>query len=85
MIYVSCIAGLPMVKRIILSLTEKQLKELDDLVDGGIFQNRTEAIRAAVRELTRVENELLDKALIRFKPIEKKAISSKIYDGGSDA
>jgi len=61
------------VKRIILSLTEKQIHELDKLVDSGIYQNRTEAIRAAVRDLTRTENELLDKALIRFKPIEKKA------------
>jgi len=38
-------------KRIIVNLTEKQLKELDDLVKAGFYTSRAEAIRDSIRLL----------------------------------
>jgi hypothetical protein len=37
-------------KRIIIGLTEKQLKELNESVKSGFYQSRTEAVRDAVRQ-----------------------------------
>jgi len=38
-------------KKIIVSLTEGQLDELDKLVDSGMYSSRTEAMRNAVGTL----------------------------------
>lgn len=40
-----------MTKRIVLGLTDQQQEKLDKLVAKGIYQNRTEAIRDAIRKL----------------------------------
>lgn len=40
-----------MSKRIVLGLTDQQQEKLDKLVVKGIYQNRTEAIRDAIRKL----------------------------------
>lgn len=37
-------------------LTEKQIKNIDVLVRRGIYPNRSEAVRDAVRKLTEINN-----------------------------
>ena len=37
-------------------LTEKQIKNIDVLVRKGIYPNRSEAVRDAVRRLTEINN-----------------------------
>lgn len=38
-------------KKLLVSLTDQQIAELDILVEKGIYKNRSEAIRSAVRLL----------------------------------
>jgi Arc/MetJ-type ribon-helix-helix transcriptional regulator len=38
-------------KRILVNLTEKQLEELDKLVEAGVYTSRAEAIRDSMRLL----------------------------------
>jgi Arc/MetJ-type ribon-helix-helix transcriptional regulator len=40
-------------KVVSVKLAEEELKGLDRLVEGGLFPSRSEALRAAVRELVR--------------------------------
>ncbi|MBI4019003.1 MAG: ribbon-helix-helix protein, CopG family [Candidatus Aenigmarchaeota archaeon] len=35
-------------------LTEKQIKQIDELVEQGVYPNRSETVRDAVRKLVRV-------------------------------
>lgn len=41
-------------KRITIRLTEAQVNDLDEMVDEGVFPNRSEAIRTGVRDLRRM-------------------------------
>lgn len=38
-------------KRVLVSLTEKQLEELDNMVKAGFYGNRAEAVRDSIRLL----------------------------------
>ena len=40
-----------MSKKILVNLTDQQVQDLDQVVSSGIYQNRTEAIRDAIRRL----------------------------------
>ena len=40
-----------MSKKILVNLTDQQVQDLNQIVSQGIYQNRTEAIRDAVRRL----------------------------------
>jgi len=37
-------------------LTEKQIKNIDVMVRKGVYPNRSEAVRDAVRKLTEINN-----------------------------
>lgn len=50
-------------KRILVNLTEKQLEELDNLVNSGRYTSRAEAVRESIRLLmeTKKLKEIQDK------------------------
>lgn len=41
------------IPRIIVTLTKKQIKELNKMIKSGVYQNRSEAIRDSIRKLIR--------------------------------
>jgi len=40
-----------MLKKILLGITEQQEEKIEKMINKGIYQNRTEAIRDAIRKL----------------------------------
>jgi len=51
-----CFGGLMVMETVQIRLTEKQIKNIDVLVRRGVYPNRSEAVRDAVRKLTELNN-----------------------------
>lgn len=54
---------------------KRMLEELDELVRKGIYPNRSEAIRAAIRELLYKES---------LKPTPKQQVVEEVQDEGEE-
>jgi Arc/MetJ-type ribon-helix-helix transcriptional regulator len=70
-------------EKIAITIEEPLLAKVDKLVRDGLFPNRSRAIAAAIKQLTRDERHArFRRELARLNPKEERAMAAEFGDGG---
>jgi Arc/MetJ-type ribon-helix-helix transcriptional regulator len=70
-------------EKIAITIEERLLAKVDRLVRDGLFPNRSRAVAAAIRQLTREERRArFRRELAKLNPKQERALSNEFGDGG---